>query len=170
MLTNNNGKPLTKQEFKNIYDQYFDTIRNYIYYRCGNTELATDICQETFLRVWEKQFDINNGKIKSLLYKIANDKFISTIRHQKIIDDSIPEIKFRYFSNTSTDDELEEQKRKYEKALGNLPEKQRVVFLMNKLDGHTYKEIAHNLNLSVKAVEKRMSMALKSLRNEVKAL
>jgi RNA polymerase sigma-70 factor (ECF subfamily) len=68
---------LTKGEFKHIYDKYFDIIRNYLYYRSGNLELANDITQETFIKVWEKQFDYEEGKIKSLLYKIAGDNFVS---------------------------------------------------------------------------------------------
>lgn len=159
---------MTKEEFKNIYNLHFDTIRNYIYYRSGNTELATDIAQETFLKVWEKQFKTSDGKIKGLLYKIASDKFISHIRHQKVIDENAYEIRFRYLSNSNNEDHAEAIRMKYEKALVKLTEKQRVVFLMNKIDGHTYKEIASYLKLSVKSVEKRMSMALSTLRNEMK--
>ena len=54
--------------FKACFDQYFDLICNYIYYRSGDTELATDITREVFMKVWEKQFDLESGKIKRLLY------------------------------------------------------------------------------------------------------
>ena len=49
-------------------------------------------------------------------------------------------------------------------AIADLPENQRIVFLMNRLDKKTYKEIAELLDISVKAVEKRMHKALKELR------
>jgi RNA polymerase sigma-70 factor (ECF subfamily) len=52
----------------------------------------------------------------------------------------------------------------YTKALAALPEKQRTVFLMARMEGLTYKEIAERLNLSVKAIEKRMSLTLAHLR------
>ena len=48
----------------------------------------------------------------------------------------------------------------YAKALAALGEKQRTVFLMARMEGLKYHEIAERLNLSVKAVEKRMSIAL----------
>ena len=51
--------------------------------------------------------------------------------------------------------------------LSTLPDKQRTTFLMNKLDCLTYKEIAKALNIGVKAVEKRMSLALKALKIEI---
>lgn len=49
-------------------------------------------------------------------------------------------------------------------ALAELPEAQRAVFLMNRYEGLTYGEIADRLDLSEKAIEKRMSQALKHLR------
>ena len=55
----------------------------------------------------------------------------------------------------------------YERALENLPEKQRTVFLLSRMDGMKYSEIAETLGLSVKAVEKRMKNALQYLRNAV---
>ena len=158
---------MTKQEFKNIYNEYFDVIRNYVYYRSGDTELATDITQETFIKVWEKQFETKSGQIKSLLYKIAGDIFVNPIRHKKIEEDNVYELKFRLTQADNKSEGDPEKKRKFEKALAKIPHKQRTVFLMNKIDGLTYKEIAEDLNLSRKAVEKRMSQALKTLKKLV---
>ena len=75
---------MTKEAFKILYDQYFDDIRRYIYYRSGDQELATDIAQEAFITVWEKKFDYHPNKTKSLLYKIASDKFLSHYRKGKV--------------------------------------------------------------------------------------
>ncbi|MDP1125358.1 sigma-70 family RNA polymerase sigma factor, partial [Klebsiella pneumoniae] len=55
-----------------------------------------------------------------------------------------------------------------QKAIEQLTEAQRTAFLMNRIEGKKYAEIAEILNISVKAVEKRMSQALESLRKEVK--
>ncbi|MEM7654956.1 MAG: sigma-70 family RNA polymerase sigma factor, partial [Bacteroidota bacterium] len=57
-----------------------------------------------------------------------------------------------------------EFRHKLETAIASLPEKNRVVFLMNRIEKLTYKEIAERLELSVKAVEKRMHKALIQLR------
>lgn len=68
--------------------------------------------------------------------------------------------------NVSPEDRLyyNELQASYSKALAALNEKQRSVFLMARMDGLKYQEIAERLNISVKAVEKRMSTALAFLR------
>jgi len=160
---------LTKEEFKYTYTKYFDAIRSYLYYRSGNADLATDIAQDTFMRVWVKQFDYKPDKVKALLYKIAGNMFISHIRHEKVELDYVKDIKFR-FKEEEDDSSLDykELKNAYENALASLPEKQRVVFLMSRMDGLKYKEIAECLQISIKAVEKRMSLALAKLKKIIK--
>jgi len=56
---------------------------------------------------------------------------------------------------------------KLNKTIADLPEKQRVVFLLNRIDKKKYAEIAEMLDISVKAVEKRMSLALVTLREKI---
>ncbi|BDS12554.1 RNA polymerase sigma factor [Aureispira anguillae] len=162
---------MTKKEFQECFDQHFDAIRNYLYYRSGNTELATDLAQDVFLRVWEKNIKYEQGRTKGLLYKMAGDLFISYTRRVKLQNDYLQSLPLTFKSIRVDDDiEYEELKKGYEKALANLPEKQRAVFLMNRMNGLTYKEIAECLTISVKAVEKRMSKALGKLRIELQLI
>ena len=63
--------------------------------------------------------------------------------------------------------EEEEFKIKLQNAIASLTEAQREVFLMNRIDGKKYKEIAELLDISQKAVEKRMSAALKILKEQI---
>lgn len=61
-------------------------------------------------------------------------------------------------------------RQKLEDALNRLPENQRTTFLLNRIDGMKYQEIADMEGVSVKAIEKRMTLALKSLRDEVEGI
>jgi len=130
--------------------------------------MATDVAQETFIRLWEKNSEIVVDNLKGLLYKMAGDLLITHIRKRNVM--------LRYKSkpveeqfNESPHDEMryKELLMNYEKALEALPEKQRTVFLLSRMDGMKYNDIAENLGLSVKAVEKRMKLALQHLRHVI---
>lgn len=63
--------------------------------------------------------------------------------------------------------EQEQFESKLLKAINNINETQRVAFLMHRIDGKKYAEIASELNISVKAVEKRIHLALIELKKEI---
>jgi RNA polymerase sigma-70 factor (ECF subfamily) len=165
-LLETNPRILTQEEFKLLFDRHFNSIRNYIYYRSQDEEMATDIAQESFMKLWEKDVDFDEKPLCSLLYKIANDLFISKYRREKVAQKYLVKLE-PAIDNHSPEDQLayKELTTKYETALEELSEKQRTVFLMSRMDGLKYQEIADRLNLSIKAVEKRMSHALSFLRN-----
>ena len=161
---------MTREEFKRCFDAYFDSIRNHIYYKCSDTELATDIVQDVFLKVWEKRESLTADNIKSLLYKMASDQLISHFRRNDVANKYVDNEKFHLeFKQRDAHAEMEyaELKETYEKVLAKLPEKQRSVFLMSRMEELTYKEIAERLELSEKAVEKRMSIALSVLKEQL---
>ena len=159
---------MTKEQFLTLFDRYFDDIRRYLYYRSGDEALSTDLAQDTFMRIWEKEMTLMPGSDAGLLYKIAGDLFVSHTRREKLRKEAPDRIRFHQ-SGRSPEEELQfkELQEKYEKALIKLPENQRVVFLMSRMEELTYQEIAARLNLSVKAVEKRMTGALSRLRKEI---
>ncbi len=159
---------MTKEQFKTLFDQYFDDIRRYIYYRSGDEALSTDLAQDTFMRIWEKGLLLLPGKDAGLLYKIAGDLFVSHTRREKLKKEAPERIRFQQ-TGIGPEEELEfrELQEKYEKALMKLPEDLRIVFLMSRMEELTYSEIAARLSLSVKAIEKRMTSALSRLRKEI---
>ena len=159
---------MTKEQFKSIFDLYFDDIRRYLYYRCGDTAVATDLAQDVFMVIWEKQMDLQPGKYKALLYKIAGDLYVSYTRRERLKRDAPTRIQFQGESESPEEEmQYQELHDKYEEALMRLPENQRITFLMNRTEDLSYQEIATRLSISVKAVEKRMSAALARLRKEL---
>lgn len=160
---------MNREIFKQLFDRYFDELRAYVYYRSGDRELATDIAQEVFMRLWEKQVIVDKEKIAGLLYKMARDLFISKYRRIMVERHYEKRFNLRFGQEQSPEDQMQykELKNKYELALANLPEKQRTVFLMSRMEDMKYYEIAERLDISVKAVEKRMKNALAYLRSAI---
>ena len=153
-----------------IYDNHFDNLRRYLYYRSGEQDLSADIAQNVFMKIWKKKIDITKGNIKSLLFKMGTDEFISYYRRSKIERDYVNTQDFKLVHENNDQNDVAEKKQKFEKALMTLTDKQRVALLMNKMEGLTYKEIAESLNLSQKAIEKRISQALSALKNNLNDL
>jgi RNA polymerase sigma-70 factor (ECF subfamily) len=158
---------LTAKDFKMIYDSHFDDLRRYLIYRSGDQDLSGDITQNVFMKVWTKKIEIASGNIKSLLFKMATEEFISHIRRKKVEKEYTESIDLRLIREPDNNDDLLEKKVLFQKALNQLPEKQKTALLMNKIQGLTYKEIAEVLNLSQKAIEKRIGLALKALKQNL---
>jgi len=157
---------LSESIFKIVFNTWFDAIRSYLLYRCGDEELATDITQEAFLKLWTKRLYQNPESIPAIIYKIASDLLVSHFRKQN--SENKYRLSLQPEAVTLTPEEelnYHELNRKYEIALSKLPENQRTVFLMSRMESLKYQEIAARLGISVKAVEKRMSSALSTLRN-----
>ncbi len=158
---------MTAEDFKMIYDTHFDDLRRYLIYRSGDQDLSGDIVQNVFMKVWTKKIDIASGNIKSLLFKMATDEFISHIRRKTVEKQYRESINLRLIREPDNNDDLLEKKVLFQKALNQLQEKQKTALLMNKMQGLTYKEIAEVLNLSQKAIEKRIGLAIKALKQNL---
>ena len=144
-------------------------LNNYIFYKCGNFELARDIVQEAFLKFWNNCDKIIPDKAKSYLYTIANNLFLNEYSRNKVVlnfKNTTP----KNYTNESPEYIFEEKEfqSKLQNAISNLTESQRTAFLMNRIDGKKYTEIAEILGISVKAVEKRIHYALLNLRKDIK--
>jgi RNA polymerase sigma factor (sigma-70 family) len=159
---------LTKEEFKILFDKHFDSLRQYVLYRSGDADLATDIAQDCFLKLWEKQNKVDLSTSKGLLFKMANDIFITRYNKEKATFEFLKNFTLLELDYSPHEVmEFEQLKTVYERALTGMGENQRTVFLMSRVDGLKYSEIAESLGVGVKAVEKRMNLALNFLRKSI---
>ena len=152
--------------FKTLYYRYFEALFRFLWRQTANEELAKDLLQELFSRVWRSREHLDPQQpIKSYLYRIGHNLVIDHRRQNIHPVDSLeahPEIEPSY-----TADEPFDLHDKIQAAISALPEPVRLVFAMNRFDGVKYAEIARVLNISVKTVEARMSKALTILREKL---
>lgn len=152
------------KEFEHLFDQYFDSLQRFLYYKTGDIETSEDIIQDTFLKLWDQRETIKKETVKSLLYTIASNLAKNHFKHQKIVFDFASAPQEEKKSETPQEIlETAEFEQKLQAAIANLSEVNRVTFLMNRIDGLKYAEIAERLNISVKAVEKRISNSIQQL-------
>lgn len=156
------------KNFEMLFKQHSKTLRNYIFYKCGDVNLAEDLVQEAYIKLWNNCKKIPFANALFFLKRVANNAFLNVVKHKKVV------LQHEQTQESEVDIEspeflLEEKEfmQKLERAIASLSEKQREVFLLNRIDKKTYSEIAVFLNISKKAVEKRMRNALKFLREEI---
>ena len=164
-MTPTSGSVCEESTYTTIFKEYVKTLHNYLFYKTGNLSLAQDLTQEAFTRLWQNCASVLPGSAKAYVFKTANNLLINEYKHQKVV------FKFQSLPQSSTNKESpefllehKELKEQLEEAIATLPEKQRVVFLMSRIEKKTYKEIAGIVGISKQAVEKRMYNALDTLR------
>jgi len=160
-----------EQVYSQLFETHSKTIYNYIYYKFGNSEKAHDTVQEAFVRLWENCAKVQPEKARSFLYTVANNLYLNTLKAEKV------RLKYadrhqRSMTHESPEYLMEHNQfqEKLKNALNALPENQRATFLLNRIDGKKYAEIAEMEGVSAKAIEKRMHLALKTLREQIEGI
>lgn len=157
--------------FSSIFNNHSKDLYNFLYYKFGELFSPKDKVQEAFIKLWENCAKITPDKAKSFVFTTANNLMLNEAAHQKVV---IKHLQSKPKQHTNETPEYLMLEREYydklQKALSNLTEAQRVAFMMNRVEGKRFKEIAELLNISTKAVEKRIYGALEKLRKDIKGL
>lgn len=164
-MPNTSKSVCEKKNFDFIFNEHFEAARNYLYYKCGDLQQAEDLAQDAFVKLWRNCAKVIFETAKQYIFKICNNAFLNEVAHQKVI--LRHQSTNREDSNHESPDfimEEEEFKTKLENAINGLSEKEREVFLLSRIDTKSYKEIAEITGITVKAVERRMSLAFVKLR------
>ncbi|MEM6769684.1 MAG: RNA polymerase sigma factor [Bacteroidota bacterium] len=158
-----------KSVFRRAFMAYSDELRDFLYYRCGQLQQAEDHMQECFVRLWNNCAKVPYATCKGFLFTVGNNLFLNEVKHKKVVlrYQSLAPVVDREDTDPQKLLEYQEFRESLRETIEDLPEGQRTVFLLNRSNGKTYKEIAEMLGISVKAVEKRMHKALLQLRNSL---
>lgn len=159
------------QLFERLFKKHSKNLHDFLYYKFGEHLNPQDKMQDAFIKLWQNCSKVSPEKAKSFLFTTANNLMLNAVAHEKVVlrYNKIPQKKA---TNETPEFVLQEKEyhQKLQNALANLTEAQRVAFLMNRVEGKRFKEIATLLDISTKAVEKRIYGALKKLRKEIDGL
>jgi len=170
-MTNSNLS--AKDEFLRAYDKYADSILRHAYFRMGNWELAEDLTQDTFFKVWNRisknSENINN--FKTFLYKVADNLIIDYYRRKPRVPVSIEKINPEAVSSDPTQEREAEKiinKNLIEKCLLELDEKYREIIIYRYINDHTIKEISEITGKSANSISVIIYRGLKFLKDKIK--
>ena len=155
--------------FERIYNKYSKSLHDFLYYKYGEKFNPNDKAQDAFIKLWDNCSKVTLSKAKSYLFTVANNMVLNDIKHQKVVL-NYQQHKPKNYTNESPEFILEKDEylKRYQIALANLTEDQRVAFLLNKVEGKKHNEIAEFLGVTRKVVEYRIYSAFKLLKEELK--
>jgi len=141
-------------------------------------EIAEDILQETFLDIWKSRKNIKITKsVSGYLFSIVKNKCFKFLKIEQAKTNykenyslKLKEQELRFFINSEMSLLEFDTKDRIQKVISQLPQKCKEVFCENRFEGFSYQKIAEKHHISVKAVEKQISKALKLFREEFKDL
>ena len=151
--------------FTEIYNRYWKTL----YYSAHNIlqlkEPAQDAVQEVFIALWKRRAEVQIESLKPYLLQAVRFQVLKAIRAEKTDKQFFKRLTI-VTSDILVQEPLlyKELQDLFHEVIVSLPEDQQEIFRLHREEGLTYKQIAEQKNISVKTVEKKMSLALRQLR------
>ncbi len=164
-----------EKAFAYVFRMYYSPLLNYAGRILKDSELANDVVQECFCKLYERRKDLKEElEVRPYLYKSVYNSCIDAIKHQKVKNNYInQELLDFYFSKVIETPEAEralldeDLKGAIQDAIDKLPERCREIFVLSKVEGFSNKQISEQLNISIKTVEAQMTTAFVRLRKEL---
>lgn len=163
--------------FNELYERYKKKMLNFAFKYTQDIGMAEELCHETFLNVYKAKDSYSpKAKFSTWLYRICTNVCLNELRKgaQKMRTQSIDENRDKGIADTSPaknqHGQLIEKELKTEinKVLKNMPERQRMAFVLRRFSELSYEEIAKALGTSEKAVKSLLNRAKDNVLNELK--
>lgn len=158
-----------KEAFNLLFYMYAEKIFKFSLTFFNNETEAEEIVQEVFLKIWLKRETITDPTtFNAFIYTIAKNLIFNNLKknvyrkkYENYLYNKVTE------GRNDTENEVlhEETKRRIAEAIDALPKQRKKVFILSRMEGLKNKEIAEQLDISLKTVETHMSLTLKHLRS-----
>lgn len=160
-----------EQAYKYLYSNIYKDIVHYVNGLTQDYNKAEDIVQDVIVKLWKNRSEIEiSVSIKSYLYKASYYSFINEYKKDKRKESlSEKNQKTAILELIESDEEHIQEKLRYiAQLIEQLPPKRKNIFILSKIEGLTYEEIASHLEISVKTIEAQMGKALYEIRSQIK--
>jgi RNA polymerase sigma-70 factor (ECF subfamily) len=158
------------ESFEELFRRYYAPLVVYASRYVTGTEIAREIVQDFFVRLYEKRNTLSiEVSIKSYLYRSVYNCCINFLNQKNIQDKHLKNIELERTDEENLENEIYSVELQYKiyEVIEQLPPKCKRIFKMNRLEGIKNDEIASILKLSKRTVETQISKALKILRTKL---
>jgi len=162
------------KDFALLYEHYWPKLFAFIYRLTHSRQLAEDIAQDTFLKIWTNHHLVDASlSFKSFIFTIARNKFLNDLRKQinnPLFSEYVDFSNNLHLSENSVESKIDfdEFLIKIEKAKQLLTPRQLEIFKLNKEDGVTISEIALRFSIKEQSVRNQLSKAIQLLKSNFK--
>lgn len=150
--------------FEIVFNLSHKKVYAYFMKKTASTELADELTQLAFIKLWCSRHTLNSGlNLDIQLFRIAKTTLLD---HFKKVATERRKLTSFYLDSTAAplvSSNNYETNQQLETILNQLPPTRRKVFVLSRIDGYTYDEIARLLSISPKTVERHISLAIKQL-------
>lgn len=153
-------------EFESLFRYNFRPLCLYALHYVGDVDIAEDIVQECFMKLWERlELGSAVDNRRAYLYMTVRNRSLDLLRRKGLPTESLkPNDTYGIIDDEDAQERSEAEARLWT-AIDSLPPKCREVFILSKRDGLKYEEIAEELDLSVNTVRNQISKALKMIKD-----
>jgi len=167
------------QAFEVLFKKHYAALCTHAYSFLNRHELAEEVVQDTFLKIWEKFDELHiTVSEKAYLYRAVQNNCLNYLKQAKVKlqygEELLQQLESRITlmvlpSTHSPVDKLlhHELEQLTEKAIGKLPAQCQAVFRLSRFEEMSYPEIASQLDISINTVKTQMARALHKLREEL---
>jgi len=158
-------------DFEKLFKSHYSQLCSYANLFLNDPDASEDIVQEVFFKLWKNRAELSiNTTIKSYLFRAVRNGCLNVIDHLSIRD------AYKVFNeediNRSQENPIDETvvselEQRIKETIDQLPTERRKIFILSRYEGLKYREIAEQLNISVKTVENQMYQALRFLREKL---
>ena len=155
--------------YESLFKLYYAKFVNFADAIIKDRSAAKDIVQEAFIKVWANRAKLDeNQEIQNYIYVIVKRLILNYLRDHKPSESIESEIAQKLHCDTWGGQDLlviaNETRNRIQDIISKMPIQRRTVFVMSRNQGMTNKQIAEALQISVKTVERHMTLALAELR------
>lgn len=156
---------------EDLYDFYYPRLYNFSKTFLKLEDGIDDILQEVFIKIWQNRKSIKTtATFTAFIFTITRNLLLNELRsrlNNQKIKDKVSKLAIPIEYSFVEQSEYLDLKEKVDRAIDDLPTRQKEIFTLSRIQGYSHKEIAEKLHITSKAVEFHIAKAIVLIRRKL---